>query len=54
MAAVFFNFRFSSKTKIEMNILILEYSNKSGVFDFYSMRRRFRVRGIFIVIPIDF
>ena len=33
-------FDFSSKTKIEMNILILEYSNKSGVFDFHSMRRR--------------
>ena len=42
----FYNFWFSSKTKIEMNILILEYSNKSGVFYFHSMRRRFRVQGI--------
>ena len=37
-----------------MNILNLEYSNKSGVFYFQSTRRRFRVRGILIVIPIDF
>ena len=37
-----------------MTILILEYSNKSGVFYFHSIRRRFRVRGILIVIPIDF
>ena len=37
-----------------MTILILEYSNKSGVFYFHLIRIRFSVRGILIVIPIDF
>ena len=37
-----------------MNISILEYSNKSGVFDFHSMRRKLEYGEFLIVIPIDF
>lgn len=48
-----FQFLFSFTTKIEMEILIFDFSNVSGAFNIHSMIRRFRVRGILIVILID-
>ena len=45
---------FRWRRKLKRTFWFSRYSNKSSVFHFHSMRRRFRVRGILIVTPIDF
>ena len=45
---------FHQRRKLKRTFWFSRYANKSGVFYFHSIRRRFRVRGMLIVTSIDF
>ena len=47
-------FDFHRRRKLKRTFWFSRFSNKSDVFYFHWMRRRFSVRGILIVTPIDF